>query len=101
MAHGVEVRVPFVDFVLLEAIGPAIASVKPPNKSDLASCSDQIARKLRASQNGFSTPVRRWIADHDVAARVGACAIGPVKSTGVSALEAGTQMPNYPIRAAA
>ena len=38
MAHGLEVRVPFVDATLLERIGPAIASAAPPSKRDLAGC---------------------------------------------------------------
>ena len=38
MAHGVEVRVPFVDFALLESLGPAIASTNPPTKRELAAC---------------------------------------------------------------
>ena len=42
MAHGVEVRVPFVDFALIESLGPAIASKSPPSKRDLAACSDRI-----------------------------------------------------------
>src|SRR5262245_593537 len=36
MAHGLEVRVPFVDFALIENLGPAIASKFPPGKHDLA-----------------------------------------------------------------
>src|SRR5262245_35234714 len=40
MAHGLEVRVPLVDFGLLESLGPAIASANPPSKRDLrATCS--------------------------------------------------------------
>ena len=64
MAHGVEVRVPFVDFALLEAIGPAIASARPPNKRDLASCWAEMPPDIaRHRKLGFTTPVRRWIAD--------------------------------------
>ena len=40
MAHGLEVRVPFVDMSLLERLGPAIASDSPPNKQDLAACAE-------------------------------------------------------------
>ena len=42
MAHGLEVRVPFVDANLLERLGPAIASNAPPSKRDLAACARQL-----------------------------------------------------------
>jgi asparagine synthase (glutamine-hydrolysing) len=64
MAHGVEVRVPLVDFALLESLGPAIASTSPPSKRDLAVCSDRIPATIyERSKTGFTTPVRQWIAD--------------------------------------
>jgi asparagine synthase (glutamine-hydrolysing) len=61
MAHGLEIRVPFVDMTLLRRIAPAIASHRPPTKRDLASCSPlfPIALAERA-KTGFATPVRRW-----------------------------------------
>jgi asparagine synthase (glutamine-hydrolysing) len=66
MAHGVEVRVPFVDFALLESLGPAIASKSPPTKRDLAACSDRIPAAIsERSKTGFTTPVRQWIADRE------------------------------------
>jgi asparagine synthase (glutamine-hydrolysing) len=61
MAHGLEVRVPFVDIRLLEQLGPAIASRCPPNKQDLAACVRQLPRRmLGRPKTGFSTPVRDW-----------------------------------------
>jgi asparagine synthase (glutamine-hydrolysing) len=64
MAHGVEVRVPLVDFALLESLGPAIASTSPPSKRDLAACSERIPSAIyERSKTGFTTPVRQWIAD--------------------------------------
>jgi asparagine synthase (glutamine-hydrolysing) len=64
MAHGVEVRVPLVDFALLESLGPAIASTSPPSKRDLAACSDRIPATIyERAKTGFTTPVRQWIAD--------------------------------------
>jgi asparagine synthase (glutamine-hydrolysing) len=64
MAHGVEVRVPFADFALIESLGPAIASKAPPSKRDLAVCSDRIPAAIKErSKTGFTTPVRQWIAD--------------------------------------
>src|SRR5262249_42087589 len=61
MAHGVEVRVPFVDFALLESLGPAIASANPPSKRDLATCSRVLERVATRPKTGFTTPVRQWI----------------------------------------
>jgi asparagine synthase (glutamine-hydrolysing) len=66
MAHGVEVRVPFVDFALIERLGPAIASKSPPSKRDLAACSDQIPAAIyERAKTGFTTPVRQWIVDRE------------------------------------
>jgi asparagine synthase (glutamine-hydrolysing) len=68
MAHGVEVRVPLVDFTLIQNLGPAIASKYPPTKRDLAACSDRLpAAIIKRSKTGFTTPVRHWIADPDQA----------------------------------
>jgi asparagine synthase (glutamine-hydrolysing) len=62
MAHGVEVRVPFVDFALLESLGTAIASANPPSKRDLgATCSRLLDRVATRPKTGFTTPVRQWI----------------------------------------
>ncbi len=62
MAHGLEVRVPFVDIDLLERIAPAMASAAPPSKQDLAACAEQLPQSMRMRpKTGFSTPVREWI----------------------------------------
>ena len=64
MAHGLEVRVPFVSAGLLERLGPAIASDAPPTKQDLASCAARLPPTLFARpKTGFSTPVRKWVGD--------------------------------------
>jgi asparagine synthase (glutamine-hydrolysing) len=64
MAHGVEVRVPFVDFALLERLGPAIASTHPPTKGELAACCTSIPALISSrAKTGFTTPVRQWIAE--------------------------------------
>src|SRR5262249_13316603 len=66
MAHGLEVRVPFVDFALIESLGPAIASKSPPTKRDLAACSDRIPAAIyERAKTGFTTPVRQWTADRE------------------------------------
>jgi asparagine synthase (glutamine-hydrolysing) len=62
MAHGLEVRVPFVDATLLERLGPAIASDRPPDKRDLAACAQMLPQAIfRRRKTGFTTPVRAWI----------------------------------------
>ena len=62
MAHGLEVRVPFVDATMLERLGPAIASDRPPNKRDLAACAKRLPLAiLGRDKTGFTTPVRAWI----------------------------------------
>ncbi len=62
MAHGVEVRVPFVDTALLNRLGPAIASSSPPTKRDLAACSALVPPGLAdRPKTGFATPARNWI----------------------------------------
>ena len=62
MAHGVEVRVPFVDATLLECLAPAIASDRPPSKLDLATCARRLSPAiLGRDKTGFTTPVREWI----------------------------------------
>jgi asparagine synthase (glutamine-hydrolysing) len=61
MAHGLEVRVPFLDSRLLARLGPAIASKIPPTKQDLAACTRQLpASVLARPKTGFTTPVMRW-----------------------------------------
>jgi asparagine synthase (glutamine-hydrolysing) len=62
MAHGLEVRVPFVDFTLLRRLAPAIASRTPPTKQDLAACAKHLPMGvLERSKTGFTTPVSKWI----------------------------------------
>ena len=64
MAHGLEVRVPFVDTSVLDRLGPAIASPSPPNKQDLAHCAQRLPPAMLARpKTGFTTPVRKWIAE--------------------------------------
>jgi asparagine synthase (glutamine-hydrolysing) len=70
MAHGLEVRVPFVDACLLERLGPAIASNAPPTKRDLAACAARLHPESQSRpKTGFSTPVRHWIGRHGVSGR--------------------------------
>ena len=61
MAHSLEVRVPFVDFVLLKRLAPAIASPLPPTKQDLAASARLPKSVVSRLKTGFTTPVRKWI----------------------------------------
>jgi asparagine synthase (glutamine-hydrolysing) len=62
MAHGLEVRVPFVDMHLFQRIGRAIASDAPPTKSELAACAKQLPPRLGTRpKTGFNIPVQQWI----------------------------------------
>ena len=64
MAHGLEVRLPFVDITVLDRLGRAIASSSPPNKHDLACCARCLPPGMLARRKtGFTTPVRKWIAE--------------------------------------
>lgn len=65
MAHSLELRVPFVDKVVLNSIGPAVAGVRPPTKTDMA-----LTPKVPLPESfqtrpktGFSVPIRRWVAE--------------------------------------
>jgi len=61
MAHSVEIRVPFVDRVVLEALGPTVASSRPPCKADLAAVLGHLPAALRRRRKtGFTTPARQW-----------------------------------------
>ncbi|MBK8724997.1 MAG: asparagine synthase (glutamine-hydrolyzing) [Holophagaceae bacterium] len=65
MAHGVEIRTPFVDVALFRALAPLLAGPRPPGKGDLAAAAvpalpDEV---LRRPKTGFTTPVREWVAD--------------------------------------
>jgi asparagine synthase (glutamine-hydrolysing) len=62
MAHGLEVRVPYIDPALLRRVGPAIASSSPPGKRDFAACAERLpAGVVGRAKTGFATPVNRWI----------------------------------------
>jgi len=62
MAHSLEVRVPYVDPVVLARVGPAIASSVPPTKKELADCTTHLpAGVIGRAKTGFTTPVNRWV----------------------------------------
>lgn len=69
MAHSVEIRVPFVDSVLFEALAPALASNEPPTKRAMAEAAPRaLPREVMARpKTGFVAPVRAWLAGGDEA----------------------------------
>lgn len=64
MAHSVEIRVPFVDPVLLENLAPSLASADPPSKADMAACSPRPLPPeiLARPKTGFVVPIHAWLA---------------------------------------
>jgi len=61
MAHGLEIRVPFVDSHLLERLAPWIGSNAPPTKRDLAATTTvSMVELVNRPKTGFTTPVRDW-----------------------------------------
>lgn len=63
MAHGVEIRVPFVDAFLLGALAPALVGRHAPGKADMARAARGLPPALLARpKTGFSVPVRQWLA---------------------------------------
>ncbi len=63
MAHSVEIRVPFVDTRLLEAVAPWIATHDRVTKREVAAAiTSQLAPSfLRKPKTGFSVPLRDWM----------------------------------------
>ena len=63
MAHGVEIRVPFVDVTVLRALAPMLAGPHPPTKAQLVKAMRAPAgrRHRHAQKTGFSVPVRDWL----------------------------------------
>ena len=64
MASSLELRVPFVDVKFLEALGPWVASDRPPSKEDMTAClSNPLpAEVLTKPKTGFNIPVAQWSA---------------------------------------
>jgi asparagine synthase (glutamine-hydrolysing) len=63
MAHGVEIRVPFVDAVLFRDLAPWLGRVRGPDKQTMARTPktplpDAI---LKRPKSGFFVPVRDWL----------------------------------------
>lgn len=64
MAHSIEIRVPLVDFALLQAIAPRIASLKPGEGKFLLANAPAIpvpADIVARPKTGFGIPVGDWL----------------------------------------
>jgi asparagine synthase (glutamine-hydrolysing) len=66
MAHSLEVRVPFVDSVLLQAVAADVAALAPGAGKRLLANSPSAAlprQVIDRAKTGFATPVERWLKD--------------------------------------
>ncbi|GAC1355814.1 MAG: asparagine synthase (glutamine-hydrolyzing) [Acidobacteriaceae bacterium] len=63
MAHSVEIRVPLMDYRLLQQLAPLLAGTHAPGKLDMAlSPRHRLpASILDRSKTGFAAPVREWL----------------------------------------
>ena len=67
MAHSIEIRVPFVDSILFEELGPNLLRANGITKRDLASITiDKVPKTIiERKKTGFSTPVAKWTKKYD------------------------------------
>jgi asparagine synthase (glutamine-hydrolysing) len=63
LAHGVEIRPPFVDLPLLRRLGPLILSQSPPTKADLLGCLPEPLPLPLGQKRGFVVPWREWVSE--------------------------------------
>lgn len=64
MAHSIEIRVPLVDFALLQALAPRIASLRPGEGKALLANAPSIpvpADIVNRTKTGFGIPVGDWL----------------------------------------
>lgn len=74
MAHSVEIRVPLMDFRLLQQLAPLLAGPHAPGKTDMALAPQHRlpAAILERSKTGFAAPVREWLLNKNGQPREGA-----------------------------
>jgi asparagine synthase (glutamine-hydrolysing) len=65
MAHSLEVRVPLVDWQLLQSLAPIIAARPDLGKQDMARSprNPLPSALLDRPKTGFTTPIRKWMLD--------------------------------------
>lgn len=63
MAHGLELRTPFVDRGFFESVLPTIVAPNPSTKITLLNCIPEVLSKniRERRKTGFATPVRQWL----------------------------------------
>ncbi len=74
MAHSVEIRVPLMDFRLLQQLAPLLAGRCAPSKIEMALAPQHRlpAAVLERSKTGFGVPVREWLLNSNGQPREGA-----------------------------
>jgi asparagine synthase (glutamine-hydrolysing) len=68
MAHSLEVRVPFVDATLLQAVAADFAALPPAAGKRLLAAAPSTAvpeQIVTRAKTGFSTPIERWLKDDE------------------------------------
>jgi asparagine synthase (glutamine-hydrolysing) len=63
MAHSVEIRVPLMDYRLIQQLAPLLASPYAPGKTEMALTPSQRLPDtiLERPKTGFAVPVREWL----------------------------------------
>jgi asparagine synthase (glutamine-hydrolysing) len=64
MAHGLEIRVPLVDFTLLRGMAPSLQSLKPGAGKDALANAPTMplpGETVRRAKTGFAVPTARWM----------------------------------------
>ena len=63
MAHGLEIRTPFVDTCFFRRVAPLLVAERPPDKRDLASTPAVPLPRgvLERPKTGFAVPMREWL----------------------------------------
>jgi ADP-heptose:LPS heptosyltransferase len=65
MAHGLEIRVPFVDLEIFRKVLPIAAAAGLRKRDALAACmSPEALAGLPTTKMGFEVPIRRWMEGH-------------------------------------
>jgi asparagine synthase (glutamine-hydrolysing) len=83
MAHSVEIRVPLVDFTLLQCLAPAIAALVPGDGKALLARAPSVPLPneiMTRAKTGFGVPTRAWM---DAAGGAGRLSTSPHEASGL------------------
>jgi asparagine synthase (glutamine-hydrolysing) len=74
MAHSVEIRVPLMDYRLIQQLAPLLASPYAPGKTEMALTPSQRLPEaiLERPKTGFAVPVREWLMGSSIRSPKGA-----------------------------